>query len=189
MLHSHKFDVRISFTQSFACAVIAGFTSKTLTAPLDVIKIRSQVGTWETHTSSGYFQSISRLYKSEGLHAFWKGNFLGCLRIIPYSVIQVLAFQRVKLQFSDRFGRLTPWTAALAGASGGLVSTVVMYPSDTVKTRLIVQHACPKVAHYNGITDAMITIYKDEGLRGFYRGVSTSLLGKYRLQSIFFLFT
>lgn len=175
LIPSQKSDVRLTFLQKFTVAAIAGCASKTLTSPLDVVKIRTQLGTWDTR--NGATRAFAKLYRSEGIRAFWKGNFLGCLRMMPYSSIQLMAFQRIKLTLCDRFGRLTPLSAGLSGAGGGLVATLVMYPTDTVKTRLIAQHTCPKIANYNGIMDAFFTMFKDEGILCFYRGFSTTLMG------------
>jgi hypothetical protein len=47
------------------------------------------------------------------------------------------------------------------------------YPLDTIRTRLAVS------AHgtYSGIHHAVILILRDEGWRGFYRGLAPSMLG------------
>ena len=162
--------------QNLLCSGLAGFVSKTITAPIDVVKVRTQIGTWDTH--SGFQRAFTQLYKVEGFRSFWKGNFVGCLRLLPYSTVQVVAFHRFKLALSDKHGRLKPWSAGVAGAGAGLAATVVMYPSDTIKTRLIAQHCHPALAIYTGITHTIMTIYREEGLLAFYRGISTSFLGK-----------
>ena len=174
-----KGDNRITFNQNVVCGTIAAFSGKTLTAPLDVIKIRAQIGAVAPKLSKSrggwLLPTIKYIFLHEGPRAFWKGNFIGCLRVLPYSTVQLAAFQRLKLQLSDDCGRLTPWTAMVAGAGGGVIATAVMYPSDTVKSRLIAQSSPHK--HYNGIYDACTKMAKEEKLYGFYRGLSTTFLG------------
>ena len=173
---SRKRDARLTLTQSFLCSTIAGYTSKTLTAPLDVIKIRAQVGTPDTR--QGHIQAVRNLYYREGVRAFWKGNAMACLRLCPYSIIQLITFQRLRTLLSDSCGRLSPTSALIAGSSAGLFATMIMYPTDTIKTRLIVQHCNPKWSHYGGITHAFQTIITEEGMAALYKGLSTTVVGK-----------
>ncbi|GJQ14015.1 hypothetical protein GpartN1_g5806.t1 [Galdieria partita] len=75
---------------------------------------------------------------------------------------------------------------AAAGASAGIVNTVVLSPLDVAKTRLQVQHhiaanlkAQCKHTHpvlkYSGMLDALKVMIREEGVRGYYRGLSASL--------------
>lgn len=86
-------DERLTFLQSIVCGGIAGVLSRTLTSPLEVVKVLAQVGTPESRV--GFFRSFNRIYRSEGLKAFWKGNGISCLRLIPYSAIQLAAFHNL----------------------------------------------------------------------------------------------
>lgn len=169
-------DNRLTFLQSLSCGAAAGVVSRTLTSPLDVVKIRMQVGTKET-LQQGFFRSAGNIYSTHGVKAFWKGNLIGCLRLSPFSAIQFLAFSRVKVLLADDTGRLTAPKAMLAGALGGMAATIVTYPTDMVKTRLIVQPTDKKRRRYRGIVHAFRLILKEEGLLAFYKGMFTSLLG------------
>lgn len=75
---------------------------------------------------------------------------------------------------------------AAAGATAGIVNTVVLSPLDVAKTRLQVQHhvaANLKVRYrhthpvlkYRGMMDALKVMIREEGVRGYYRGLSASL--------------
>uniref|UniRef100_A0A8D2PCV8 ADP/ATP translocase n=1 Tax=Zosterops lateralis melanops TaxID=1220523 RepID=A0A8D2PCV8_ZOSLA len=65
--------------------------------------------------------------------------------------------------------------AIMAGSLAGMVATVVTYPTDVIKTRLIVQNRLEP--SYEGIVHAFYKIYHQEGLRALYRGVSPAILG------------
>lgn len=86
-------DERLTLLQSLFCGGIAGVLSRTLTSPLEVVKVLAQVGTPESRV--GFFRSFNRVYKSEGLKAFWKGNGISCLRLVPYSAIQLAAYHNL----------------------------------------------------------------------------------------------
>lgn len=75
---------------------------------------------------------------------------------------------------------------ALSGAVGGFTSGVVTCPLDVIKTKLQAQGG---LAHlnsgrhvgqakmYNGLAGTAKVIWKDEGLRGMYRGLGPIILG------------
>lgn len=67
----------------------------------------------------------------------------------------------------------------MAGSLAGMVSTIVMYPTDLIKTRLIVQNLLEP--SYRGILHAFSTVYQQEGFLALYRGVSLTVLGKMEL--------
>lgn len=64
----------------------------------------------------------------------------------------------------------------MAGSLAGMVSTIVTYPTDLIKTRLIVQNMLEP--SYRGILHAFSTVYQQEGFLALYRGVSLTVLGK-----------
>ncbi|XP_063956452.1 solute carrier family 25 member 43-like [Lytechinus pictus] len=169
-------DNRLTYAQNLSCGAAAGLVSRTLTSPLDVVKIRMQVGTKET-LQRGFLRSFGNIYSTHGVRAFWKGNLIGCLRLSPFSAVQFLAFSRCKTLLADDTGRLTATRAMMAGALGGMAATVVTYPTDMVKTRLIVQPTASTRRRYRGIIHAFKLIIKEEGLLAFYKGMLTSLLG------------
>jgi solute carrier family 25 folate transporter 32 len=75
---------------------------------------------------------------------------------------------------------------ALAGAAGGFASGVVTCPLDVIKTKLQAQggfqaqqrgsHNPPHVA-YRGMLGTAKIIWKEEGVRGMYRGLGPIILG------------
>lgn len=67
----------------------------------------------------------------------------------------------------------------MAGSLAGMVSTIVMYPTDLIKTRLIVQNMLKPP--YRGVLHAFSTVYQQEGFLALYRGVSLTVLGKMEL--------
>jgi len=170
-----KKDDRMTTAQSLFAGGIAGVASRTITSPLDVVKILAQVGTKETQ--KGFLQSFGNIYRKEGIRAFWKGNGIACVRLFPYSAIQFGAFTKLKVLFSDEKGKLSPLNALVSGSLSGIGATVTTYPTDMVKTRLTVAHADKSKSKYNGMIDAFRVIFREEGILAFYKGMSTSIIG------------
>jgi len=173
-----KKDDRLTFTQSFISGGISGVASRTITSPLDVVKILFQVGTRET--KDGFAKSFERIYKRDGLKGFWKGNGIACVRLFPYNAVQFASFTKLKVYFSDpNTGRMSTMQSLVSGSLAGIAATVTTYPTDMVKTRLTADHADKKSSHakYKGIVDCFRTVAKEEGVAAFYKGMSTSILG------------
>jgi solute carrier family 25 (mitochondrial carnitine/acylcarnitine transporter), member 20/29 len=70
----------------------------------------------------------------------------------------------------------------VAGAGFGAVSTVTGYPLDVLKTRMQLQ-----TGQVPRLRDHIRYIYSQEGLRGFYRGLLSPLLGVTASRSILFV--
>ncbi|KAJ7505506.1 mitochondrial NAD transporter [Mycena galericulata] len=80
------------------------------------------------------------------------------------------------------------WSARsmIAGAGGGLIASVATCPLDVVKTRLQAQRAVQGHHSYEGILDTVKSIFKHDGLRGFYRGLGPTILGYLPTWAIYF---
>ncbi|CAH2315023.1 solute carrier family 25 member 43 [Pelobates cultripes] len=181
---SLKRDPRLTYWQSTLCGGVAGVLSRTTTAPLDVVKILTQVGTF--HSKQGFLNTFHVLCRAEGVRALWKGNLTACVRLFPFSAVQLSVYKRLTLFCMDDFGQVTVWKAIVAGSISGMVAAVVIYPTDLIKTRLIVQNRLEPT--YRGIIHAFCSIYYQEGFRALYRGVSLPLIGAIPFSaSLFFM--
>lgn len=73
---------------------------------------------------------------------------------------------------------------ALCGASAGVASGIVTCPLDVIKTRLQAQgsfrprkYSGPTRAVYKGLSGTARVIWREDGVRGLYRGLGPMLLG------------
>ncbi|XP_061395826.1 solute carrier family 25 member 32 [Musca vetustissima] len=74
---------------------------------------------------------------------------------------------------------LGPSMHMLAAAQSGALTLVLTNPIWVVKTRLCLQYggADGKSAEYRGMVHALAQIYKEEGIRGLYKGFVPGMLG------------
>jgi len=79
--------------------------------------------------------------------------------------------------------QLTPLGYALAGALGGCFSNAVVYPLDTIKTRI---QADP--TNGRSIRALLKRILKEGGFAGFYRGFGATMLNTFSMQYAYFFF-
>ncbi|KAK3337169.1 mitochondrial carrier domain-containing protein [Cercophora scortea] len=173
--------------QVTAAGATAGLISRFVIAPLDVVKIRLQL---QTHSLSdplshrdlgggpiykGTLPTLRHILHHEGLTGLWKGNVPAELLYICYSAAQFTTYRSMTLLMHQTLGEgRLPQSAEsfVAGATGGGVATVATYPLDLLRTRFAAQ-GNDKV--YTSLGRAVVQIGRDEGLRGFYRGLGSGL--------------
>lgn len=75
----------------------------------------------------------------------------------------------------------------LAGAASGFLAGIIVCPLDVVKTRLQAQGAMAgNPIQYKGFFNAFQTIFKNEGIRGLYRGLVPITIGYLPTWTIYF---
>ncbi|KAF4355192.1 hypothetical protein F8388_012967 [Cannabis sativa] len=165
---------------------IAGGISRTVTSPLDVIKIRFQVQL-EPTTSwalvrrnlsgpskyTGMLQATKDIFREEGLPGFWRGNVPALLMVMPYTAIQFTVLHKLKTFASEDHINLSPYLSYVSGALAGCAATVGSYPFDLLRTILASQGE-PKV--YPTMRSAFLDIVNARGIRGLYAGLSPTLV-------------
>ncbi|KAG7398663.1 hypothetical protein PHYBOEH_010712 [Phytophthora boehmeriae] len=176
----------LTVSKSFIAGGMAGIVAKSILAPLDRVKILFQVN--DKHQFN--FRNAARLAKSiyvqDGFHALFRGNMLNILRVIPYAGLQHSGFDFFRHRFhaynfrkAEKEGlqempKLSNLQLVTAGSLAGGLSLIVAYPLDIVRARYMVQQGSNR---YRSIYEAVVTMYKVDGIRSFSRGLIPSLLG------------
>ena len=116
--------------QNFIAGAASGIIARTLTSPLDVVKILCQIGAPET--THGLFRSFVNVYRSSGLKGFWKGNLIACLRLVPYNGLLFSFYHKLKVMWCEpSTGQLSSPKSFTAGALAGIGSSLLLYPLGT----------------------------------------------------------
>ncbi|KAM4678256.1 mitoferrin-1 [Discoglossus pictus] len=79
----------------------------------------------------------------------------------------------------------SPLTHMTAGAVAGILEHTVMYPVDSVKTRMQSLQPDPK-AQYKGVVEALKRIIRTEGLWTPLRGINVTMLGAGPAHALYF---
>ncbi|XP_023000201.1 mitochondrial thiamine diphosphate carrier 2-like isoform X2 [Cucurbita pepo subsp. pepo] len=174
-----------------SAGAIAGCVSRTVTSPLDVIKIRFQVQLEPTtkwalvqrslsgpSKYTGMLQATRDIFREEGLPGFWRGNVPALLMVMPYTAIQFTVLHRLKTYAAgssktEAHSQLSPYLSYISGALAGCAATVGSYPFDLLRTILASQGE-PKI--YPTMRSALIDIIRTRGFRGLYAGLSPTLV-------------
>jgi solute carrier family 25 phosphate transporter 23/24/25/41 len=164
----------------FAAGAIAGAIGKTVTAPLDRIKVLLQVkggfsgaAVVQAAQSGGFFPTMRAIFREEGLRSFWKGNVPQVIRVLPYSAMQLYGYEQIKVLMKVEEGD-QKWRVAkslVAGATAGMIATIATYPLDTIRLRMAVD------ASIKSMPQAIKLLGREGGVLAFYRGVGPAMIG------------
>jgi hypothetical protein len=168
--------------QDSVCGSVSGIISRTLTAPLDVTKVLYQVGVshanQRAYLGGGLYNLAKYMKQTEGIRSLFKGNSTSCFKMFPASIIQFSTYYGLKIFFAGETGEMTLAQTAFASAAAGYTSTILTYPIDTVKTRLIVQPVINDRSFYKGVFDCWRMMIYTEGVKSLWKGLSAALLGR-----------
>merc|ERR1712209_251970 len=172
----------------FLLGGVSGAVSKTLTAPIERVKLVIQtqdanpkIRSGEVPRYTGIGNCFSRIYSEQGAAAFWRGNFTNCIRYFPT--------QAFNLSFKDSIKKMFPKYSpkqdfgmffAVNMASGGLAaagSLTIVYPLDYARTRLASDVGSGKKS-FSGLCDyIMKTVQGPGGFLALYTGYGVSVVG------------
>lgn len=83
---------------------------------------------------------------------------------------------------------LTAFGHALAGALGACFSTAVVYPLDVAKTRIQAETRTKDSKTKAGMLRLLLTILREDGIWGLYRGFTATMLNTFSMQYAYFFF-
>ncbi|KAF4372780.1 hypothetical protein F8388_000947, partial [Cannabis sativa] len=166
----------------------AGAITGAITTPLDVIKTRLMVqGSTKQHR--GICDCVGSTMREEGSHIFFKHLNLrpGFFAVNWITVKSQLALlidghgtftcnvKRIKMTSRKFFASITAeedkpfdflralYEGSIAGAAAGVIVEAVLYPIDTIKTRLQVAHVGGKIILkdlYSGLNGILLVLYR-----------------------------
>ncbi|CAF2118104.1 BnaA03g00350D [Brassica napus] len=159
----------------FFAGAFAGAAAKSVTAPLDRIKLLMQThgvraGQQSAKKAIGFIEAIMLIGREEGVKGYWKGNLPQVIRIVPYSAVQLFAYETYKKLFRGEDGQLSVLGRLGAGACAGMTSTLITYPLDVLRLRLAVEPG------YRTMSQVALNMLREEGVASFYNGLGPSLL-------------
>lgn len=164
------------------CGFFADVCGSLVWTPMEVIKQRLQSSSVQSNTSvvgSNSYKELRRILKTDGFFGLYQGFGAALLTYGPYVSIYFALYEYYKHRMTciyDTSKEKLPFYLNLTGAAlAGTFSAVVTCPLDVVKTRLQVQQTKTHF-RYNGISDAFVTIIRQEGVYALFSGVKPRAL-------------
>ena len=171
-----------SAATSFISGATAGAAATTVTYPLDLLRTRfAAQGNDRVYPS--ILASLKHIAQHEGPTGFFRGLGAGVSQIVPYMGFFFASYESLKPVMANSPVPLPIGSSdAVAGVIASVLSKTVVYPLDTTRKRLQVQgptrdrYVHRNIPTYSGVISTLLHIWRNEGRRGMYRGLTVSLL-------------
>merc|ERR1712151_462141 len=171
---------------NLAAGGISGAVAKTITAPLEKVKLAIQtqdsnprIISGEMKRYTGLMNCFTRHITEIGASSLWRGNVANCIRYVPTAACNLMFKDTFKRMFpvydkNTDFGMFALTMIASGSFAGGVTNTLV-YPLIYVRTALGADIG--KVKKYNGVADCLSKTVKENGFASLYNGIGPSTLG------------
>jgi len=191
--------------QHFVAGGLGGMCGAIVTSPFDVVKTRLQSSLFrEKHTTismagvngAGAYTAprssllynfvetghiLRDIYREESPRALFRGLGPTLVGVVPARSINFFTYGNGKQVIANNFndGRENTWVHLTAAAIAGIITGTATNPIWVVKTRLQLESGSHGASgsSLGGSWSTIKTIMRDEGIRGFYKGLSASYLG------------
>ncbi|KAK7929896.1 hypothetical protein WMY93_006291 [Mugilogobius chulae] len=171
--------------KAFMCGSLSGTCSTLLFQPLDLVKTRLQTLQKNAKPGTpkvGMFSVFVQVIRTEKFFSLWKGVSPSFVRCIPGVGIYFSTFYSLKQHF---FQERAPnaGEAVLLGAGARSVAGICMLPFTVIKTRF--ESGC---YNYVSVVGAVRSMYKTEGIRALFSGLTATLLRDAPFSGIYVMF-
>jgi len=176
------------FLIDFLAGGVSGAVSKTLTAPIERVKLVIQtqdanpkIVSGEIARYTGIGDCFKRISSEQGIGAFWRGNGTNIIRYFPTQAFNLAFKDTIKAMFPKYNSKTQFWSFfAVQLASGGFAgaaSLTIVYPLDYART-LLASDVCSGKKQFDGLMDCLKkTAGSAQGPLALYNGFGPSVAG------------
>ncbi|CBN79815.1 conserved unknown protein [Ectocarpus siliculosus] len=163
--------------------------------PLDTIKVRMQA---RPDAFSGTFQCLRRTLAEESITSLWKGSTPALGGAVLENMVAFGVNEQLKRVFPDKDGSSAPWwQPILFGGVTGVFTTVVVCPSDVIKSKVQVGRSMRKGVAVSANAEAKglpvlnatrmtAHILRTQGVRGLFVGLGAQFARDVPFYAAFF---
>ncbi|PKA61429.1 Folate transporter 1, chloroplastic [Apostasia shenzhenica] len=183
-----------------ASAAEAGALVCLITNPIWLVKTRLQLQT-PLHPSRpyiGFSDAVKTILKEEGWKALYKGIGPGLL-LVSHAAIQFCAYEelrKIAIKLKGRGERtasrdpdrlLNSFDYATLGGASKITAILLTYPYQVIRARIQQRPTSSGMPKYMDSWHVVTETARFEGIRGFYRGITSNLLKNVPAASITFV--
>ncbi|KAL0093671.1 mitochondrial carrier domain-containing protein [Phycomyces blakesleeanus] len=154
---------------------LARIVAATIISPLELFRTRLQAAEGK-HGVTGVSKGIIEMVKRDGPTSLWRGISSTLLRDVPFSAFYWMGYENIKHHLQSRpsykHDTMSNFQSSfIAGASSGMLASVVTTPFDVIKTQ----------RQISSIKDMPLSrlikdIIANEGYKGFFRGTAPRVI-------------
>lgn len=166
---------------SLMMGAISGAFATVCTYPLDLLRTRF-AAQGEPKLYSNIRHAVDVIYTGKGLRGFYAGLQPTLIEIVPYISLQFTLYEGLKGEFmkGSNVDHLKPRESLFVGAMSGTISKFLTLPLDNAKKLMQVEGQFQAVGHgssqYRGMGHVLQTVWRRDGIRGWFRGTLPSLV-------------
>jgi len=173
-------DTPPTIPQVMFCGSTTGAMISVIVTPIEGVKARLQVQyalpPGQTPLYKGPIDCVKKLFRTGGIRALYAGWIATIFhRGSNWSYFGAYEAARRFLTPPGSEGKLSPLASLVAGGCAGTAFWLSCYPIDVVKTKM---QTAPVdgTSPYKGYVHCIKTIYRNEGWRAFFKGLSPCLI-------------
>jgi len=167
---------------------LGGGVGAFVTCPLEVSKTRLQASKnkeWLTSAKkgsyrmgTGMFYTMRDIAKIEGVTGLWRGIGPMLVGVLPARASWFASYQFSKREIGSRNSLPDTQVHFISAVIAGLTVATITSPIFMVKTRMQLQSSAQQSSlKYKNSLDCTKRIFREEGFRGFYKGLTASYVG------------
>ncbi|KAF9334190.1 mitochondrial aspartate-glutamate transporter agc1 [Podila minutissima] len=185
--HGHLHDL-LKGSYGFLLGSISGAVGATVVYPIDLVKTRMQNQRSKVVGELLYKNSIDcfkKVVKNEGVLGLYRGLGPQLVGVAPEKAIKLTMNDLVRRHLTDKHGNITFVGELIAGGVAGGSQVVFTNPLEIVKIRLQVAGEAAKALD-GAPRPGAVTIVRNLGVMGLYKGASACLLRDIPFSAIYF---
>lgn len=169
-------DSNLNSAEYLLSAFGAGWTTSILTNPIWVIKTRMIATSRQAPGAyTSIIDGIKQIYRYEGFVGYYKGLSPALLNV-SQGALQFSIYDTFKHHFILRKGsperKLTTFEYLYSSAISKITATMTLYPLQVIRSRLQVNNGLRTIS----ARQLVYKIAKEEGLKGFYKGLLANII-------------
>ncbi|CAL1683914.1 unnamed protein product [Lasius platythorax] len=170
----------------------AGFIEVCIMHPMDLVKTRFQLQVKTAKIDplyyTGIYDCMTKMYKTEGLPAFWKGILPPIIVETPKRAVKFFTFEQYKQFFLFGAKAPSPLTFSCAGFFAGVTEAILVNPFEVIKVKLQSNRKHIKESPSTfAVTKEIVSKY-GFGLNGLNKGLSATIMRNAVFNSFYFGF-
>ena len=167
---------------TFGVGFVSGGVAQFIATPFDLVKVRmigdASKPLQDRRYTKGVFDALCKIHREQGLRGMWTGAMPAVQRaaLVNLGELSTYDLAKSKIVESGVSKGDAMQTHVLSSLLSGVVSSLISTPADVVKTRMMNQGQSRSNMLYTGSLHCLWVCWREEGIRGLYRGLLPTYL-------------
>ncbi|MCO5557853.1 hypothetical protein L7F22_011425 [Adiantum nelumboides] len=163
-----------------SAGAISAIVSRSFVAPLERLKLEYMV----RGAQQNVLHIIQLIVSKEGVKGFWRGNTVNLLRTAPFKSVNFFCYDVYRKRLLEITGKedTSNFERLVAGAAAGISATLLCFPMDTIRTRLV----APGGETLGGVLGCFQHMVQTEGFFSLYKGLLPAVISMAPAGAVFY---